>query len=215
MHKNILSIKILDNYNNTIYLKGSDNTYTGIVKTNFYNPPRTLNYLLFEVADGIPDGNVRMFYHQSNKPRGHFRIKQNKIDGIVYELSEQGDTIYVTEPFTDGKLTGKIRFFPSREDSFIIKVKNIEWGLLPIYDNNLLGLTLDKRHGQYIIHDHIGNIISKQYYKNGIPCGTHKEYDENGKLIKKVKFTYKDKNKTLTKEIKEYYPNGKLKFKGK
>ena len=208
--------KDIDHYNNTIYLKGNDTKYTGTIKIEFFTPYKTLNYLLFEIKDGIPNGEAMMFYH-NNKPKGNFRVKDNKIEGIVYELSEQGDTIYVTEPFTEGKLTGKIRFYPTQEKAFTIKVKNMEWSLLPIYgekyDHHFFGLILDKRHGQYFIYHHNGNLISEQYYRNGIPYGIHKEYDENGRLTKEIKFTYKLKTKTLTKEIKEYYPNGKLKFK--
>lgn len=181
--------KIISSENTTqsegiIYEKGVDSPYSGLVR----HSTNDTDYQLIEVNNGCMGGKIQTFYLNDKLKEEYYLNEDARVEGIVYGLYESGDTIYVTDPFVDGYLTGTFRFYNAENNlELFLEVKNLGWESLPIerdIEGSIKHSRMDYRfiHGRCTTYYENGQMDEELYFENGLPHGVQKKYRENGLL---------------------------------
>lgn len=171
-----------------IYEKGIDSPFSGLVR----HAKNDADYQLIEVRNGRIMGKIRTFYLNDKLKEEYYLNENARVEGVVYGLYESGDTIYVTDPFVDGYLTGTFRFYNAENNlELLVEVKNLDWESLPI-ERDIEGTIKYSRmdysfiHGRCTTYYENGQMDEELYFENGLPHGVQKKYYENGLLWSEI-----------------------------
>lgn len=145
--------------------------------------------------------------------------KINRLDKIgrkqgVWKSFYDDMTLKSEGVYVDGEKYGMFRTFD--EDGKVTSIEHYKNGVLDTESPEAVVLELKNEYGPG------GKIIASGSYKDGKKHGTHRNYDDDGNIIKsyiyedgvKVAEGIVDKSGNFTGPWQLFYPNGKLKAKG-
>lgn len=166
------------------YLKKDKTPFTGIILENW-----DTGYSETEVTRDLKNGAFIQYYANGNL-RSYYRYKNNKLNGISFDLQENSDTLLVVDQFLDDVVVGSVRsYYPNGNINEILTVRD-----------------LDKN---YFIGELGGRFGSHKLFQRLKITGSVECYYDNGQLEYQIHYS----KGLLDGKTVGYYPNGNMKFK--